>query len=82
MQNSPPPERSERISYDLHDEDAWICRCGNTPTDEGFYPCNDIGTEVEPTEESGWAGLYVCDRCGRIIKQSTLEVQGKKTDLA
>ena len=54
--------------------DAWRCVCGNTPVGNGFYPCNNEGNEIEPTIGSGWAGLYVCARCGRIIKQATLEI--------
>lgn len=57
-------------------QDAWVCLCGNTPTDYGFYPCNDQGKIVEPTPELWATGCYVCDRCGRIIRQSDLEVVG------
>lgn len=32
---------------------------------------------MEPTKGSGWSGLYVCARCGRIIRQDTLEVIGR-----
>jgi hypothetical protein len=32
---------------------------------------------MEPLKGSGWDDLYVCANCGRIIKQSTLEVVGK-----
>jgi DNA-directed RNA polymerase subunit RPC12/RpoP len=31
---------------------------------------------VEPV--TGWKNLYVCDRCGRIIQQDTLEVVGQR----
>jgi hypothetical protein len=51
------------------DQTAWICLCGNTPDSEGFAPCEPSGKDIEPTVESGWAGLYRCDRCQRIIDQ-------------
>jgi len=65
----------EHIVHHAGDPDAWICLCRNEPTDYGFYPCNEQGEEVEPV--SGWGGLYVCNRCGRIIHPDTLEVVGK-----
>jgi len=45
-----------------------ICECGNQPEREGFFPCNIHGLQIEPTEKDGWTDLYVCDRCGAIIK--------------
>jgi len=67
----------EFITADKTDSDAWVCICGNTPLKDGFFPCNDSGDEMEPTIGSGWTDLYVCARCGRIIKQGTLEVVGQ-----
>jgi hypothetical protein len=67
----------EHITADKTDRDAWLCICGNTPVDYGFYPCEEHGNEMEPSKGSGWSGLYVCDRCGRIIRQDTLEVIGR-----
>lgn len=64
----------ERITHAQGDPDAWICLCGNTAPESGFFPCDKEGNEVEPVE--GWEDLYVCARCGRIIKQGTLEVMG------
>jgi hypothetical protein len=57
--------------------DAWVCICENTPTDDGFYPCDEHGNEMSPVIGSGWKDLYVCARCGRIIDQNTLEVVGR-----
>ena len=65
----------ERISHEEGDSDAWVCICKNVPADDGFYPCNERGEEVEPVE--GWDGLYVCASCGRIINCDTLEVVGR-----
>jgi hypothetical protein len=48
---------------------GWRCICGNTPLGDGFFPCNESGNEMEPAIGSGWTDLYVCARCGRIIKQ-------------
>ena len=67
-------EIMEKITHEPQDEDAWICLCGNTPSDDGFYPCDDTGQEIEPVLGSGWDELYVCGRCKRLIRQSTLAV--------
>jgi hypothetical protein len=64
----------QHIDPDL--KDWWVCPCGNTPDQEGFYPCSSEGEQVEPTPEEWTTDCYVCDRCGRIIKQSNLEVVG------
>ena len=69
---------TEFITRDLRNEDAWKCICGNTPSDDGFYPCDKKGKQIEPTKESGWTNLYVCDSCGRIINQNNLEVVGQR----
>jgi hypothetical protein len=61
---------------DPDSKDWWVCPCGNTPGQEGFYPCSSEGEQVEPTPEEWTTDCYVCDRCGRIIKQSNLEVVG------
>jgi hypothetical protein len=67
----------EYIKFEHRDKDAWICLCGNTPMVDGFQPCDALGKEVEPTK-AGWMGLYVCDLCGLIIRQETLEVTGRR----
>lgn len=66
-----------KIKRERGDRDAWICACGNVPSGDGFYPCNAAGNEVEPVE-GAWDGvLYVCNGCGRIIDQNTLEIIGR-----
>lgn len=70
-------EAKERIGHELGDLEAWICLCGNRPADDGFYPCDKEGNEMEPIE--GWEDLYVCASCGRIIHQTTLEVVGRNS---
>jgi len=67
----------EFISHEPGSSEAWVCGCGNSPVADGFYPCNAKGDEMEPTQGSDWSGLYVCARCGRIIRQDTLEVIGR-----
>ena len=68
------------ISHEANNDEAWICICGNTPVDDGFYPCDASGNGVEPTIGSDWANLYVCAKCGRIIHQNTLEVVGQNPE--
>lgn len=63
-----------KITHEQQDKDAWVCLCGNTPSDNGFYPCDDKGNEVEPTETDWTTNSYVCNQCGRIINQDTLEI--------
>lgn len=66
----------EFITHEAGNAEAWICICGNMPVSDGFQPCDEAGKEVEPV--TGWKNLYVCDRCGRIIQQDTLEVVGQR----
>lgn len=66
----------EFINHEAGTPEAWICLCGNTPTDDGFYPCDRHGNEIMLTLESGWLDLYVCANCHRIIRQNSLEVVG------
>jgi hypothetical protein len=68
-------EFSEYIVTEAGDMDAWLCICGNRPDFDGFYACDRDGNEMEPVE--GWEDIYVCARCGRIIKQDSLEVVGQ-----
>ena len=75
----PSPEYITRVTASL---DAWVCRCGNTPSAEGFYPCDALGNEVEPTPTKWTTDCYVCGRCGRIIIQTSLEVVGQRVKRA
>jgi hypothetical protein len=67
-----------KISHMPGDEVAWICLCGNTVSGYGFYPCNTQGEIVEPTPQEWTTDWYVCDQCGRIIDEATLEVVGRR----
>ena len=67
----------ENITHEAENDEAWICVCKNTPVDDGFYPCDRNGNELEPTIGSGWDNLYVCPKCGRIINQETLVFVGQ-----
>ena len=66
----------EFVTRDGMYEEAWTCICGNTCVYERFYPCDRDGNEMEPLIGSDWGNLYVCARCGRIIRQGKLEVVG------
>lgn len=57
-------------------EDELVCICDNTSGGSGFYTCNDLGSQVEPTPEAWERSLYACDNCGRIINYETLQVEG------
>jgi len=65
----------KRITHEAGNDEAWICICGNTPSEDGFYPCDSKGKEMEPV--IGWEELYVCAKCGAIIDQKTLEIVGQ-----
>lgn len=69
----------EIVPLEAGERDAWVCLCGNEPDSDGFYPCDETGTEMETV--AGWRGLYVCGRCGRIIQQDSLKVIGRKVRL-
>jgi hypothetical protein len=66
----------QRINVDPVGSDEWLCLCGNRAIEDGFYPCNSEGEQVEPTDEDWTTNCYVCDRCGRIIRQDSREVVG------
>ena len=70
----------DHITHEPQDKDAWKCLCGNTPSGDGFFPCNSKGEEVEPTHKEWTTGCYVCNKCGRIINQDTLEVVGQRDE--
>lgn len=67
----------EKIGHEEGNKEAWVCLCGNMPHEDGFYPCDREGNEMEPLISSDWDGLYVCVSCGRIIHVDTLEVVGR-----
>jgi hypothetical protein len=69
--------QDEIIAHEDINEEAWICLCGNLPSGDGFHPCDEEGKAMEPV--TGWNGLYVCFRCGRIIEQDSLRVVGRKS---
>lgn len=70
-----PMSQDELITHEDGNDEAWICLCGNKPSGDGFYPCDEKGNEMEPA--TGWKGLYVCFRCGRIIEQDSLRIVGR-----
>ena len=66
----------------VYEADWWVCICGNDPIQEGFYPCDATGKEVEPTPEAWTSGLYMCDRCGVLINCETHDIVGQRAQTA
>lgn len=56
--------------------DWLVCKCGNEPHKEGFYPCLPDGELIEPTLDSAWSGLYLCARCLAIYNIDTFDQEG------
>jgi hypothetical protein len=50
---------SEHIEHENGNDEAWICLCGNSPSDDGFYPIDEDNHEVEPTP-SEWKTNQDC----------------------
>lgn len=71
----------ETIQYESDNREAWICLCGNTPINDGFYPINEFDREVYPTADEWTTNEYYCAGCGRVIDQTTLEVT-RRIDLS
>ena len=71
----------EVITAAADDHYEWTCICGNRPIDQGFHSCDEMGVIIEPLR-GVWTGIYVCDRCGRIINGDTLEVVGHRAPAA
>ncbi len=65
-------EMEAKIHVDEHGE--WTCICGNTASEDGFFPCDAVGNLVEPTPQEWTTNLYRCDRCHRKINQATGEI--------
>ncbi len=62
------------ITHEPQDVDAWVCLCGNMPSDDGFYSCTIDGVDCEPDHE--WNGIYYkCNNCAGRIDQTTLEIK-------
>lgn len=49
--------------------ETFVCVCGNTPDSDGFFSCDEAGRIIEPTADSDWDGLYVCERCGQLHRE-------------
>lgn len=48
-----------------------VCECGNTVNKSGFFPCDHLGNQVEPTQESWPGDLVKCAGCGTVYVQET-----------
>ena len=72
MKNNPKKLKVAALNF----PDGGSCTCGNIAGGQGFFPCNEKGEEVEPTDEAWTARCYICDACGNIIKQETSEIIG------
>lgn len=65
---------AEHITHEESNDEAWVCICGNTPSDAGFYPIDNGNRQVEPVASEWLTGHYFCDQCGRVIDPETLRV--------
>lgn len=58
------------VRHDIHFLEGkivdWVCLCGNTAKDQGFYPCNYLGVEVAAFEFDCGC-LYRCRSCKRSL---------------
>jgi hypothetical protein len=70
-------DEEKAITHEPQDKDAWVCICGNMPSESGFFPIDEENHEVEPTPEDWKTNQYFCNQCGRVIDQETLEVVRK-----
>ncbi|TCC98504.1 hypothetical protein [Pedobacter hiemivivus] len=68
------PVNGEYITHEEQDRDAWVCICGNMPSYNGFYACDEDGDLIEPGNE--WEYFYRCEYCGRVIDDRNLLVIG------
>jgi hypothetical protein len=72
----PAPVPGEHITVEEDYPDSWVCVCGNSPSDSGFYPCDETGRPVEPTPGRWRTDWYICAACYRVIDLHTLAVMG------
>lgn len=54
------------------------CICGNTPHQEGFYPCLPDGLSIEPNVGSGWENHFKCAKCHQIFRDLSVKVEEDK----
>jgi hypothetical protein len=62
-----------KISGIPNNQNSWVCSCGKTEQQSGFYPVNGYAQAELPGRTSRWVA---CASCGRIIEVSTLRVVG------
>lgn len=57
--------------------DWLVCKCGNEPHLDGFFPCLPNGEVVEPVVGGQWDGFtYLCTRCQSIYDIESFETLG------
>lgn len=59
--------------------DWLVCKCGNEPHLDGFYPCLEDGTPVEPTPQLWKKNIYICARCFSVYDIDTFDQLGVGT---
>ena len=64
----------EKITHEQGDEEAWVCICGNTPSDAGFYPCDENGDEIYHTNVMMSIGEGYAVLCPRAITDNVERV--------
>ena len=53
--------------------DNFTCACGNQSHMDGFYPCDENGTEVEPINGKWNDYLYTCGHCGQVYRDHSMK---------
>ena len=56
------------IEVNVDNVENYICKCGNTSSSDGFYPCDDFRKQVEPNAGTDWNYTYNCSRCNCVLK--------------
>lgn len=75
-------QAEKAITHEPQDKDAWVCICGNMPSENGFYSCDASGALADGAMDesaNGWDGKhYLCNQCKRVIDGDTLQIVAQR----